>query len=369
MAGLLDRTWKGSYKNLLILGDAVWNGITGTRVQLKDGAGQTTPLYLSASAIGIHTGQKLYFGDNSDKYIYNSDTNTLEITAPKVVVNGTLKPDVLSAVSIIGTNITGTTIKGANVSLSGTIKAVTASSTTVKGTNFLATGKISGLSIKGDIVVPTGGNIRLPSGGAVILKTGTQITTSGNYILFTVSTALVALMNDRAFYPNVGNTYDLGKNGGGRWLNLYSASVVTKNTTVSNLTAYGGTASLATAKGNLCKFNYLHALTEIIASGCSVWLDGSKTYSIRKDGTVIKFAMGATILNLNASNEIYPNTTKTGKIGTSTKVFNEATINTINCVSHLLLEGSMNARSLPSSSDGLSTGDIYQIAGELKVVT
>lgn len=367
MPGLFGRTWKDSYKQLIILGDAAWTGVPATPVRLKDGAGTVTPLYIGVSALKVHTGQKLYFGDNEDKYIFNSTAQILNITAPRVRVTGTLQPEVLSAAVIKGVEAQVTTVAVANITATDTVRGAIVSGTTIKGTNITATGRVSAASIKGDIVIPSGGNVRLTD-GAVIFKTGTHINLSGNYMRFVVSGITLALLDTKTFYPNAAG-YDLGKNAPtGRWQNLYVASILAKRMDVSMLNAYGGTASLTTIRNTTFMGRMIHAVSRIVASGCSIFLDGSRTYSIRKDGTLIRFAMGTTILNINASNAIYPNTTNTGEIGTPVRVFNTLYVRTVNAIAHLRVEGTMNAKYLPVTSTGLGVGDVYRSGGNLKVV-
>jgi len=71
MAGLTTRTYKDSYKNVVIIDDSAWTGVKTTMTALKDGAGVSLPLAVSIDSLQVANGKRLRFG-NADNYIHNS---------------------------------------------------------------------------------------------------------------------------------------------------------------------------------------------------------------------------------------------------------------------------------------------------------
>ena len=381
MAGLVSRSWKESYKSVIIISGAS-SGAGTTHQQLTDGAGTTIPLYVASGSLRIESGKKMYFSDTDlNNYIYNSGTGVLNLVAetsinisPKLVVPGTM-----SAESVIGSTADIKGLVASTASFKGLVKAPTVSATTIKGTTLNMT-TVSATTIKGGIEIPKGGTFTVALGTVKFASSPEySIGLAADNKTVTIKANNVAAFNVQGtkVIPGLAGI-DLGANAAAsRWQNIYGASGFFKNLTVSTITAKGGTASLTTAKGTTASFKVFKSTSEVMLYDASLYLDKGKITKIIGGSTDVKIWAKTNAVVFASDNSLYPNTERAGRLGTTSNQWLTGNISAINTnslssASRLTMKAKyyyIMVSNLPTASTGLAKGGIYQSAGVLKVRT
>jgi hypothetical protein len=267
MAGLVSRSWKESYKSVIII-EGASDGAGATHRQLTDGAGVTIPLFVASGSLRIDSGKKFYFSDTDlNNYIFNSGTNVMNFVAgtrivvsPRLHVSGTM-----SAATIVGGTADITAIIGSTASFKGTVKTPTVSATTIKGTTVNVT-TVSATTIKGGVQTPKGGTFTVASGTVKFaLSPEYSIGLAADNKTVAIKANNVAALNVQAtkVIPGVAGI-DMGaNNAASRWNNIYGASGYYKNLTVSTITVKAGSVSVTTLKARFATANNLYAVSNI----------------------------------------------------------------------------------------------------------
>jgi len=340
MAGLTTRTYKDSYKNVVILGDAAWTGVQSTLTFLKDGNGTELPLAVSADALKVKSGKLLYFGDSGDVNIYNPDANTLKISAPKIqmygkVVNPAGAP--ISAVSIIGTGANITTIRGTAVSGFTRIKGTTISGTTLKsGSTKVTSGGVSTESMTVGVLNVGANGIKMSDSGKILTSGGTGIfSVSPGQLQFNIASVGKMVMVASKFTPKENEVMKLGETGY-RFDSVHTKSVFALNLFASN-------ADIKTG-------NFLGTLVS------ATWM---KTPTANVSTLTNKTFNG---VNVNGTKLVFTTASAGYFKGANMGLTGNASVNNLEIGGEVLL-----AKSLPTASAGLATGQLYASGVYIKI--
>lgn len=377
MAGLESRSFKESYKSVIIISGAS-SGAGEVHQQLTDGAGTTIPLYVASGSIRIESGKKMYFADTDLKnYIYNSGTGVLNLVAedsvnisPKLIVPGTA-----SIASLFVSEAAVTSIKGGTASFTGEIKAPTINATTVRATTVSVT-TLSATTIKGNFDTTKGGAFKVASGNVQFgdvtdaYKIGLGESKTVDITAETVKTMRVGKTK---VIPGVGGI-DLGANAAAsRWQNIFGASAFHKNLTASTVTVKGGAASLTTAKGTTASFKVVKATSEMVLDA-SLYLDKDKATKIIGGESVRIHAVRHSLV-FASDNSLYPYRTEDSVLGVAANPWQVGHVsalksNSISSTSALTIKAKgyyLYASGIPTTSAWLKKGGVYQSAGTLKI--
>ena len=376
MSGLFERSWKDTYKNVVIIDDSTWEGVKSTLTPLKDGNGGELPLSVSAGALMVKDTAPLYFG-NRYTYIKYIEEDKLEIKAAAINVIGSGGIDVpqISASSMKAGSVVATNIRGTNAKFTGTVSAPTMSATTIKTTGKVVAGVISALSIKGAIdftSAPTK-SINM-SGGAIVLRGGTQTAANaGGEIVHTVASTAVAKTTTKGFYPNSDKSGDLGGTAS-RWKNVYAASMVMKNLIASTVQLKGGSIEVSSVDVTATIVAASVVAKNFIAKDGRYYLDSGKTMSVSKSGTNMMLRVGSGYVLVSPEGSLQPSGDEEGSLGDGAKRFlNAHFINgyteNLSANAKAYLPGvSLFIPDIPSDSSAMVKGQVYQSSGILKVV-
>jgi len=316
MAGLAARAWKDSYKNVIIIGDTTWTGVTGTLQQLKDGNGVALPLLISSNALRIPDGLKLYFHDQY-KYFYNPDANTIEVVSPifkvpKVYVNH------VSAVSILVTSGTIGICKGTTGRFTKNITASTVSAAGFKTTGKIIAGTLSGTTIKGTFegaIGTKGGGIAFTTGG------GEKMAASPKSLFFYTASNKLITLNETKLFPVIADM-SLGSTAS-KWKNIYTGSAFFTNMTATRIVTTGGMAKGLSSMSAISARGYKVRATSqlLLTDGASMFLDTAKTARVKYDSNAIKIVGGNNGLHIQTDGKIVPVKTASAELGTAAAPF------------------------------------------------
>lgn len=330
MAGLTTRTYKDSYKNIVIIGDGSWNGVPSTFTYLKDGAGVSLALAVSADALKVRSGKKLYFGDGG-VHILNPDANTIKLVAPKINLDGKVifeAGNPISAVSAVITDGTFNKIGGNTISGFTMIKGTTVSGTTLKsgGTKITTAGVSATAASFGTINVGANG-IKMTDGGKMLARGGTGIDSPDNGELqFNIASLGFAIMDSDEFYPKTNEGPTLGR-AGYRWNALYSKNVYCNGITASTVDLKNGTY-----KGSLASVTSMKASTGNVSTMTNKTFNGTNV-----NGTLAKFTT----------------------VSAATAKGTTGSFETVIGGDMIITSGKFSFDTIPNSSSGLSTGAVY----------
>ena len=346
MAGLTTRTYKDSYKNVVIIDDSAWTGVKTTMTALKDGAGVSLPLAVSIDSLQVANGKRLRFG-NADNYIHNSGAKVLDLTSERVKINGKLvlaAGNNISAASLVGTNLSIANVRGTGaVSGFARIRGTLVSGTTIKagGTKITNAG-VSATAIDIGGTRMNSGGITLPSGGKLLTIGGTGVHSPGTGELqFNVASVGIAIMDSDEFYPKTNEVPTLGKTGY-RWSALYSKSVYCNSITASTVDLKGGNY-----KGALASVTSLKAPTGNVSTLTN------KTFNrTNVNGTLAKFTT-ASAATTKGTLGVFT-TASAGTTKGNTGIFE-----TVIGGDMIITSGKFTVENIPTASEGLSYGTVW----------
>lgn len=346
MAGLTTRTYKDSYKNVVIIDDSAWTGVKTTMTALKDGAGVSLPLAVSIDSLQVANGKRLRFG-NADNYIHNSGAKVLDLTSERVKINGKLvlaAGNNISAASLVGTNLSVANVRGTGaVSGFARIRGTLVSGTTIKagGTKITNAG-VSATAIDVGGTKMNSGGITLPSGGKLLTIGGTGVYSPGTGELqFNIASNGIAIMDSDEFYPKTNEVTALGKTGY-RWSALYSKTVYCNSITASTVDLKGGNY-----KGALASVTSLKAPTGNVSTLTNKTFNGTNV-----NGTLAKFTT-ASAATTKGTLGVFT-TASAGTVKGTTGSFATASCGDLN-----VNTGKMTYVNCPVGSAGLAAGTVF----------
>ena len=374
MAGLAARSWKDSYKNVIIIGDSTWTGVTGTLQQLKDGNGVALPLLISSNALRIPGGLKLYFHDQY-KYIFNPDNNTIEVVAPRFVVPAIVTNTIEVASVYVGDG-TIATLHGGAGTFTGKVLASTLSANSIKTTGKVIAGTLSANTLKGAFEGSLG-----TKGGAIAFTTGggeKMAASVGIAYIYTASQARVAI--DKTRVIPVLTDMNLGT-AASKWKNLYAGSAFFTNMTSTRVVVTGGTAKGLSAMSAVSARCYKVRATSqlLLTDGASMFLDTAKTAKMKYDSNAIKIIGGNNGLHIQTDGKIVPVKTASAELGTAAAPFvktyttrlitpavsaTKTVTNLVSAVGALFLNAaSIEVTGIAVGSAGCKFGQLYRASG------
>ena len=375
MAGLTDRSLKDSYKNILIIGDSAWNGVTGTLTQIKDGAGVSLPIKAASNKLRMDNGIPIEFG-NVYAFVKN-DGNKLALGGDKVTTVAVSATTIrATTASLASASLTGN-IKAATASFTGAVKAATVSAKTIKTTGTVNAVTISATTIKGSIAPGSGKSISLTGGGKLALADGYDIHNDGDYIALTTDDEINHVFRQTAMIPlksgmSIGTTAS-------RYGNLFSASAKFKNMYASFIDVLGNTGrvNVSSVSTKKAKANSISVASNIhMKDSASIWLRTDKTVKLKAQSGVMDLLVGAGGMHIAATG-IYPEAKDSTFLGTDANTWQQGYIDNVITkqvlsASKLTLwaaSGVYAASAIPLSSAAVKAGQIYYqaITGALKI--
>lgn len=368
MAGLTARSLKDSYKNILIIGDSAWNGVTGTLTQIKDGNGASLPIQAASNKLRMDNGIPIEFG-NVYAFVKN-DGNKLALGGDKVVATA-VSANTIKANSISVTSVSATAgIKAATASFTGTVKASTLSATTIKTTGTVVAGTLSATTIKGSIAPGSGKSISLTGGGKLALADGYDIHNDGDYIALTTDDEINHVFRQTAMIPlksgmSIGTTAS-------RYGNLFSASAKFKNMYASFIDVLGNTGrvNVSSVSTKKAKANSISVASNIhMKDGASIWLRTDKSALIKARSGVIDVFVGVGGMHIEATG-VYPESKDNTFLGTESNTWKQgyvdkivtANLSAVGKLTISAVSGIYAAQAIPVSSGDVKAGQIYYVS-------
>jgi len=339
MSGLSAKKWHEAYKNVVILNNPLYTGVRATLCSLCDGASVQLPIAVSADQIQVTDGCRVRFG-GAGVYLRNSGNASMVLNAARVNVSGKLvikSGNHVSAVSIIGGTVDGTTIKASTKIVAPTASFGLASGTTIKaGATVINNAGITVASI-GVAKMHISDDIKMASGKKLITNgttgfyspsaTELHLMISGNGILVVLADSLA---------PKADEAVSLGTSSE-RFNNGYI-----KNLYVNGITASTAIIKDGTFKGSLCSVTAI----KTPAANISLLTAASANAAIVRGTKIVM----TTVSGVNVK-------------GTTLTMTGDATV-----TGDMTITGTkINMANLPTASAGLDAGMLYNLAGTIKV--
>jgi len=377
MAGLTERTWKESYKNIVIIGGDDWEGVPSVYTPLIDGLGESLPMSVSADGLMIGAGMKLVFGTNAAVRIDNVAADEMHLRAPDKIHLATDKTVVDGILSMVG-ELVASHIEAENISatdgeFSGKMNVSTLSAKGIKTTGTVQAGILSATTIKGSIDFSESESKEINmSDGTIVLGGGNRIANNASGQDFYVASNKILRLINTALFPFTG-AINLGKSAS-RYGTVYAATAILKNLTVSNVDINGGAVNVSTVAALVDVTAPSFVATDgFVTDGGKFYLDKEETMHIAKSGDNIKFTYGASNFQITPKGTLIPGSDNEGSIGESGKRFKNlyainAAVSAISSTGAIKHRGaSVFMYSLPVTSADLASGHLYAISGIIMV--
>ena len=390
---LTNRSWKDSYKNILQFKNASFSGVKSSYQKVIDGFGSDTPLELnSASGVRISQGYKLVLQDDGNIYFERTGADKLALKAGLLSVTGSVSvtgrvraasaviPNI-SATGIIAASIIAERAAAGNASFGsaslGAVYGTTASFSLIKGNASLTSLKSASIVFGGTGLTQV--KVAVGDGASAIDHFG------GAKTIIREKTKTYPAVDDEHELGGTSNRYKLTR--------VVTAYNNTTNTERLYVTAGGILSNLSRIRAISCYANNYRAVSSIVSP--TYYFDAARA-------VYLNYNVGIEAIETIAN--VVPTTNASLSVGTATRRFNNLHVVTASATllkgataSATLLKGTtasatnlkggiltagtasfsdqidlpvkVFAVSIPASSVDLEPGQVYQIAGELKVVT
>lgn len=399
MANISAQTMQGFYKNFLVMNNTGNTGVSSTAVSVQDGAGTVIPLALTKTAFKIKSGASLIFGTGN--MILNSGASELKLKTNKIVLNGIVSITgkthigLASAVSFH----TASTIRTKHFKLSGNASMASATVGVIRGTTIHGT-TISATTFKGNVdftsltkSIKLSENPLYLRGATTLIKADSE----GIKIQYAGTGGALAHRITASVIIPAHNTVDLGKSASAfKTMYLGTANITTANITTANINNGTFTAIGAIGASKLT-VSTVSMKREFKLNGVSAHLDTAKRFSIKYTPSVSAIALktaGTTAIYFKSDHTFYPASNGIIDLGLTAKRWKDIYTGNLYATTNLEFAGTASGKyanvskvttvssnatdmtrtkylvitGIPVTSTGCVSGQVYSIAGALKII-